>query len=72
MESFFGTLKEELVSRRHFATHDEAREALARYVEIFYNHKRRHSTLGYQSPAVVEAAYHQALTRLPPSLPAVH
>jgi putative transposase len=59
-ESFFSTVKAELVSRYHFATHAEARRALARYVEVFYNHQRRHSALRYQTPAAYEAAYHQA------------
>jgi transposase InsO family protein len=63
MESFFGTVKEELVRRHAFATHAEARRALARYVEVFYNHQRRHSALRYQTPAAYEAAYHHAAAR---------
>ncbi|HYE58924.1 MAG TPA: IS3 family transposase [Rhodothermales bacterium] len=62
MESFFGTLKDELVHRSRFATHAEARRALARYVEVFYNHQRRHSALRYRTPTAHEAAYHQART----------
>ena len=59
-ESFFGTLKDELVHRTRFATHAEARRALARYVEVFYTHQRRPSALKYRTPAAHEAAYHRA------------
>jgi transposase InsO family protein len=45
-ESFFATLKTELVYRRRFATRAEAREAIFDFIEIFYNSHRRHSTLG--------------------------
>jgi transposase InsO family protein len=54
-ESFFGTLKQELVYRRTFATRREAKAAIFRYIEIFYNRSRMHSTLGYVSPEVFEA-----------------
>jgi putative transposase len=54
VESFFSTLKQELVYRRDFATHDEARAALFEYIEGFYNRTRRHSTLGYLSPMEYE------------------
>lgn len=54
-ESFFATLEHELIGRRHWATHREARQALFRYIEGWYNRKRRHSTLGYVSPARYEA-----------------
>lgn len=54
-ESFFGTLKQELVYRRKFATRQEARAAIFRYIEIFYNRTRMHSTLGYRSPEAYEA-----------------
>lgn len=53
-ESFFRTLKVELVYRRHFATHQEARAAIVQYIETFYNCHRRHSSLGYLSPAQYE------------------
>jgi putative transposase len=49
-ESFFATLKTELVYRRRFATRAEAREAIFDFIETFYNSHRRHSTLGYLSP----------------------
>jgi transposase InsO family protein len=53
-ESFFSTLKHELVYRRNFATHDEARSALFQYIEGFYNPRRLHSSLGFLSPAEYE------------------
>lgn len=59
-ESFFATIKAELVRREHFQTHEEAIAALGRYIEVFYNHRRRHTTLGYRTPAEHEAVYHQA------------
>ena len=54
VESFFSTLKQELVYRRDFSTHDEARAAIFEYIEGFYNRTRRHSTLGYLSPMEYE------------------
>src|SRR5919202_6437067 len=53
-ESFFGTLKTELVPRQHYATRAEARQAIFEYMEVFYNRQRRHSALGYRSPAEFE------------------
>jgi putative transposase len=55
VESFFGTLKRELVYHRHYATRDDAKQDIFEYIEVFYNRKRRHSTLGYHSPAEYEA-----------------
>nr|WP_090893575.1 IS3 family transposase [Candidatus Nitrospira nitrificans] len=55
VESFFGTLKRELVYHRHYATRDEAKKEIFEYIEGFYNRQRRHSTLGYHSPAEYEA-----------------
>lgn len=54
VESFFRTLKVELVYDRRYATIEEAQEDLAQYIEVFYNRVRRHSTLGYVSPVVYE------------------
>jgi putative transposase len=54
-ESFFATLKTELVYRHHWATRQQARVAIFEYLEIFYNRQRRHSSLGYVSPAEFEA-----------------
>jgi hypothetical protein len=50
VESFFSTLKMELVHDTDFATHEQVRAALFEYVEVFYNWQRRHSSLGYLSP----------------------
>jgi transposase InsO family protein len=56
MESFWSTLKTELVHHEQFATHEEARAAIFEYIEVFYNRKRRHSSLDYQSPEAFEAS----------------
>lgn len=53
-ESFFHTLKVELVYDRHFASREEATSAIFRYIEAYYNMKRRHSVLDYLSPADYE------------------
>jgi putative transposase len=55
VESFFGTLKRELVYHRHYTTREEATQDIFEYIEVFYNRLRRHSTLGYYSPAEFEA-----------------
>jgi transposase InsO family protein len=54
-ESFWGTLKTEEVYQTQYATRAEARSAIFRYIEVFYNRKRRHSSLGYVSPEAFEA-----------------
>lgn len=54
-ESFFATLKVELVDRHRWPTRAAARQAIFRYIETWYNPRRRHSTLGYLSPAQYEA-----------------
>jgi putative transposase len=54
MESFFASLKKELVHGADFATRAEARSAICEYIEVFYNNQRRHSSLGYVSPAEYE------------------
>jgi len=53
-ESFFATLKKELVHRRSWPTRQELRSAVFDYIESFYNRERRHSTLGYLSPREFE------------------
>lgn len=55
VESFFGTLKRELVYHRRDETREAARQDIFEYIEVFYNRRRRHSTLGYDSPAEFEA-----------------
>jgi putative transposase len=53
-ESFFATLECELLDRRGFQTHAEARTALFTFIEGWYNPRRRHSALGYLSPVDYE------------------
>lgn len=53
-ESFFATLEKELIDGADWQTHAEARDAVVRFTEVWYNHQRRHSSLGYQSPAAYE------------------
>ena len=57
-ESFFRTLKVELVYQRRFRTRAEAKAAIVEYIELFYNSWRRHSSLGYLSPAEYEKQTH--------------
>ena len=54
VESFFATLKTELIHQRSFATRQEARAEIFAYVEGFYNPRRRHSSLGYRRPLEFE------------------
>lgn len=56
-ESFFATLKKELVHRRRWRTRMELRNALFEYIEVFYNRRRLHSFLDYRTPAEVEEQY---------------
>lgn len=54
VESFFATLKKELIYRRRFATIEQAASAIHDYIEVFYNRQRRHSFLGQMSPVEFE------------------
>jgi len=56
MEAFFSTLKTELIHRQDWTSEQEVRLALFDYIETFYNRKRLHSSLGYQSPVEFEQA----------------
>ncbi|MCG7866450.1 MAG: integrase core domain-containing protein [Candidatus Thiodiazotropha taylori] len=56
-ESFFGTPKTELVDHEDYRTKEEARRSIFEYIEVFYNRRRRHSYLGYISPAEYEARF---------------
>ena len=60
VESFFGTLKTELVHRSTWPTRDSARSAIHEYIEVFYNRRRRHSRLGHVCPAEFEDNFHAA------------
>ena len=62
-ESFFKTLKKELVRKTIFRTREEARDKIFEYIEMFYNSKRRHSYLGFISPNEFEKRYNQNVTQ---------
>ncbi len=66
MESFFASLKQELTHGERFATREQAKASLFESIEVFFNRVRRHSSLGYMSPAEYEMAG-RTLTRRPPS-----
>ena len=53
-ESFFGSLKQEMIHHHNFKTRQEAKTAIFEYIEVFYNRIRLHSTLQYQVPEEVE------------------
>ena len=55
-ESFFATLKTEEVQDQPYETRAQARRYVFDYLEVFYNRQRRHSSLGFKSPAAFEAA----------------
>ncbi len=54
MESFFATLKQERVYHQHYQSRQQAKQDLFEYIEVWYNRKRTHSTLGYMSPEEFE------------------
>jgi transposase InsO family protein len=58
MESFWGTLKNELVHHRRYGTRREAVREITEYIEIFYNRQRRQAKLGYLSPAAYERQFY--------------
>jgi transposase InsO family protein len=64
MESFFGTLKSELVHHRAYRTRAEASPDLFYYIEAWYNRRRLHSALGYESPEAYEQLYHNNTIRV--------
>jgi putative transposase len=55
MESFWATLKTELVHHQHYATRAQAQQSIFEYIAVFYNRQRLHSALGYRSPEAFEA-----------------
>ena len=59
MESFWGTMKNELVYHRRYATREQAIREITEYIEIFYNRQRRQKRLGYLSPVVYEQQFHE-------------
>lgn len=56
-ESFFGVLKNERVSRVTYLTREAAQRDITRYIELWYNHRRLHSAVGYRPPREVHAEY---------------
>jgi transposase InsO family protein len=58
MESFWGTLKNELIYHQHYTTREQAIREITEYIEIFYNRQRRQKRLGYVSPAVYEQQFY--------------
>lgn len=60
VESFFATLEHELLAQQSFVSHHAARRAIFEYIEVWYNRQRRHSSLGYVSPAEYEQRLHAA------------
>jgi putative transposase len=61
MESFWGTLKQELVHHRRYRTRQEAIHDITEYIEIFYNRQRRQGRLGFLSPAAYEQRYYAGM-----------
>ena len=57
MESFWGTLKNELVHHRRYASRAEAKASIQEYIEIFYNRQRRHSRIGFVPPALFAESF---------------
>ena len=61
MESFWGTLKQELVHHRHYRSRQEAAREITEYIELFYNRQRRQARLGFLSPAAYEQRFYAGL-----------
>ena len=59
MESFFASLKKELVHDEDYATREQAKASIFEYIEAFYNRVRRHSSLGYVAPAEYERTHNR-------------
>ncbi|PCJ26785.1 MAG: hypothetical protein COA97_05165 [Flavobacteriales bacterium] len=58
-ESFFKTLKSELIYHQEYKTIEQAKLAVFEYIEIWYNRKRLHSSLGYKTPVEVETEFNK-------------
>jgi transposase InsO family protein len=61
VESFFATLKRERVYQRKYQSRAQARQDIFEYIEVWYNRRRRHSTLGYMTPEHYEKHYQDQL-----------
>jgi len=68
MESFWATLKAEGCDKKMFSSRKEAKAAVFEYIEVYYNRKRRHSSLGYTSPVDYEKQGEQGKSGKVPSL----
>ena len=63
VESFFGSLKNEWIRGKIYETFDDAKKDIFNYIEVFYNRKRRHASLGYVSPVVYEEMHEMKQNR---------
>ena len=61
MESFWSTLKQELIHHRHYGSRQEAVLEITEYIEIFYNRQRRQARLRFLSPAAYEQSFNAGL-----------
>ena len=59
MESFWGTMKNELVYHQHYATREQAIREITEYIEVFYNRQRRQARLGYLSPVAYMRQFYE-------------
>lgn len=59
MESFYKTIKRELIQDAHYETPEQAQKEIFKYIELYYNTKRMHSALGYRSPTQFEEKNHK-------------
>jgi transposase InsO family protein len=59
-ESFFHTLKTELIHHRRYETREQAKQEIFEYIEVFYNRQRKHSTLGYRTPVEFDQLHRKA------------
>jgi putative transposase len=65
-ESFFGTIKAELIHRQNFSSQLEARTVIDEWIEVFYNRKRIHSSIGYFTPVEFENRYWRNTNKVEP------
>jgi putative transposase len=63
VESYFGKLKTEWIHGKHYATRQEAKGDIFKYIELFYNRQRKHAALGYISPVAFEERHHQTTSQ---------
>ena len=64
VETFFHTLKTELVYREEYRTRNQAKKSIFEYIEVWYNRQRRHSSLGYKSPLAFEQLFQKQMSRV--------